>query len=84
MPYNKAVDWWSLGILMVELLTGKPPFYNKNAKVTFRSILTEQPRIHPDIQLSELCKDFINKVRIGFMFLTFSFSTKTQKNESEA
>jgi protein kinase A len=62
MPYNKAVDWWSLGILMVELLTGKPPFYNKNAKITFRSILTEQPRIHPEIQLSELCKDFINKV----------------------
>jgi serine/threonine protein kinase len=38
LPYNKAVDWWSLGILMFELLYGKPPFFQQNPKATFRHI----------------------------------------------
>ena len=28
--YNKTVDWWAVGIIMFELLTGKTPFYHKN------------------------------------------------------
>jgi len=28
--HGKAVDWWSLGILIFEMLVGLPPFYNKN------------------------------------------------------
>jgi serine/threonine protein kinase len=30
--YTSAVDWWSLGIFLFELLTGKTPF-NKTSKV---------------------------------------------------
>lgn len=30
ISYGKAVDWWSLGILIYEMLAGLPPFYNKN------------------------------------------------------
>ena len=25
--YNKAVDWWALGVLMFEMAAGFPPFY---------------------------------------------------------
>jgi hypothetical protein len=43
--HNKMVDWWTLGILLFEILIGIPPFFHKNkhkmytliqeAKVTF-------------------------------------------------
>ena len=28
--YNKTIDWWAVGIIMFELLTGKTPFVHKN------------------------------------------------------
>eukprot|EP00300_Choanocystis_sp_HF-7_P030227 c39009_g1_i1.p1 GENE.c39009_g1_i1~~c39009_g1_i1.p1 ORF type:complete len:476 (-),score=150.64 c39009_g1_i1:177-1604(-) len=38
--HGKAVDWWSLGTLVYEMLTGLPPFYSQNRKVMFERILT--------------------------------------------
>ncbi len=37
--HGKAVDWWSLGTLMYEMMGGLPPFFDKNAQVMYEKIL---------------------------------------------
>ncbi|XP_012231462.1 ribosomal protein S6 kinase beta-1-like [Linepithema humile] len=37
--HGKAVDWWSLGSLMYDMLTGAPPFTSDNRKKTIDKIL---------------------------------------------
>lgn len=50
--YNKSVDWWSLGVLIFEMLTGYTPFYDKTPMKTYENILQCQVRypsyLHPD------------------------------------
>ena len=37
--HGKAVDWWSLGTLMYEMMVGLPPFYDTNMQVMYQKIL---------------------------------------------
>lgn len=39
-----AVDWWSLGTLMYEMLTGLPPFYSQNINIMYQKILNSELR----------------------------------------
>jgi p70 ribosomal S6 kinase len=40
--YNQAVDWWALGALIYEMVTGYPPFEHKNRKKLHHKILNEK------------------------------------------
>jgi serine/threonine protein kinase len=39
-----AVDWWSLGTLIYEMLTGLPPFYSQNINIMYQKILNGELR----------------------------------------
>ncbi|KAJ1968848.1 hypothetical protein IWQ62_000992 [Dispira parvispora] len=37
-PYDQSVDWWSLGILLYDMITGAPPFKGTNKKKVMDAI----------------------------------------------
>lgn len=38
--HSYPVDWWSLGTLIYEMLTGLPPFYSKHINIMYQKILS--------------------------------------------
>jgi len=58
--YNKAVDWWSLGTLMFEMLTGLPPFYCEDVQQMYTRIMTAELEI-PD-KISPEAGDLLSKL----------------------
>ena len=59
--YGKAVDWWSLGTLMYEMLTGWPPFYDRNIRKMCEKILTATLRFPPQIPVSPSARRTISR-----------------------
>ncbi|XP_014206824.1 LOW QUALITY PROTEIN: microtubule-associated protein futsch-like [Copidosoma floridanum] len=45
LKYNQAVDWWSFGVLLYEMLTGQSPFSGCDEDELFWSICNERPFI---------------------------------------
>ncbi|KFY50494.1 hypothetical protein V495_00210 [Pseudogymnoascus sp. VKM F-4514 (FW-929)] len=60
--YTKSVDWWTLGVLLYEMLTGLPPFYDENTNEMYRKILSEPLHFpHSDI-VPPAAKDLLTKL----------------------
>lgn len=64
--YEKSVDWWSLGILIFELVYGRTPFFSRNRYIMYALIKTAKV-VFPNpqtfgIHASPECKDLILKL----------------------
>ncbi|GAB1600387.1 putative serine/threonine-protein kinase PRKY [Argonauta hians] len=60
--HNKAVDWWSLGILIYEMLVGCPPFFDDNPFDIYEKILIG--KISWPKTMDPVAKDLIKKLLV--------------------
>merc|ERR1719347_2197845 len=60
IQYGKTVDWWGLGVVLYELLTGQLPFYHEEKKKMYRLIVTEKV-LYPRI-VSPEAREIISKL----------------------
>jgi serum/glucocorticoid-regulated kinase 2 len=42
--HGKAADWWTLGCIMYEMVTGVPPYYSSNRQELFERIKIYPPK----------------------------------------
>lgn len=60
--YGFAVDWWSLGCVAFDLLTGSPPFTGNNNKKIMDKIISSKKNLKFPFYLSQDAKDFLRKL----------------------
>ncbi|MCP9260637.1 Serine/threonine-protein kinase 38 [Dirofilaria immitis] len=61
--YTKACDWWSLGVIMYEMLIGYPPFCSETPQETYRKVINWKQTLlfPPEIPISVDAKTTIKK-----------------------
>jgi len=62
--YTKSIDWWSVGTLIYEMLTGLPPFYTDDQEKMYHKIITAEidfskHSFSPDAQ--DIIKKFLTR-----------------------
>ncbi|KAG0306162.1 camp-dependent protein kinase catalytic subunit [Dissophora globulifera] len=58
--YGKAVDWWSMGVLMFEMCAGFPPFYDEDHIKLYGKIMAGKFRYQP--HFSPAFKDILKRL----------------------
>ncbi|KAJ3044967.1 serine/threonine protein kinase, AGC [Rhizophlyctis rosea] len=60
--HTSAVDWWTLGILLYEMLYSTTPFKGFNRNSTFSNILHNDVTFPDKPEVSSVCKNLIKKL----------------------
>lgn len=79
MLYGPSVDWWALGVLLYEMLSGHAPFEAENEDDLFESILNEEI-----VYASWLSTEAVNILKAvslpGVMSFIHIFAVTSNKN----
>jgi serine/threonine kinase 38 len=59
--YNESADWWSLGVIIFEMLVGYPPFFADDPSVTCQKVIQWRKSLTfpEEVQVSHVAKDLI-------------------------
>ena len=60
--HGMMADWWSFGILIYELLCGKPPFHEGSTDRILDLISTSNVRFPSKMRVNSVTRDFINRL----------------------
>ncbi|GAA5856763.1 hypothetical protein JCM8547_008829 [Rhodosporidiobolus lusitaniae] len=60
--HSSAVDWWTVGILIYEMLYGCTPYKGSNRHATFSNVLRNDPAFPDHPATTTLCKGLIKKL----------------------
>ena len=65
--YGQEIDWWSLGVIMFEMMIGYPPFFSESSTETCKKILDwkNSLNIRPEANISKEAEDILRKLISG-------------------
>ena len=70
--HGKAVDWYLLGVLLYEMVTGLPPYYADDKDQLFKNILKDKlnmQELKANVKVSKECIDLLTRVSLSFFCL---------------
>lgn len=60
--HDKRLDIYCLGALLFEMLTGLPPFYNRDQSVMYETIMASEVTLPPEIPNRQVIGDLISRM----------------------
>jgi serine/threonine protein kinase len=82
-PYSKAVDYWSLGIVLYQLLIGKPPFEFNGDFAKLLHAIQSQKVLYPTELISENAILFLEGVSANYHQLLILFVLAAEQRSSK-